>query len=193
MAQTKFDSFISAADLAHLYLLPMALYYINAEGIQRKSIDFSCEIDIVSASCMAFLDYEAMKAAAQTTRICHSYLYIPLTGHRKHELPQELCAVCGWITGEKHDDLPCERMNRDGCICGVDWFFCIKCVQVYGDEILCLICIDDEPIYGLVYPQSSIVDAMNLSFNLSDAITKMGHYHPNKDPPDAYPYSVHEV
>ena len=70
-------------------------------------------------------------------------------------------------------------MNRDGCICGVDWFFCIKCVQVYGDEILCLLCIDDEPLYGLASPQSSIVDARNLSCDLYDAITKKAKFHRN--------------
>ena len=165
---------------------------MNAEVIQRKTIDFSCEIDIVSASCMPFLDYEGSIAAAQTTKICHSYLYIPLTGHRKDGLPEELCAVCGWATGQRHHNLTCERNRRDGCINGVDSLMCIKCVQVYEDEILSKNCMYDEPLHGLVSPRSSIVDAYNMSCDIHDAIRKLGLWHPRRLH-EAYPYSVHEV
>ena len=105
--------------MRHQYILSilgrlMALYYFDPHGIQMKLVDFGCNADIVSASCMAYLDYQSMKSAAQTSKTCHSYLHIPLKGFRHDELPQDPCFVCRWGTGIKYIQLKIPSLRLCG-------------------------------------------------------------------------------
>ena len=161
----------------------MTLWYLSPQGAQTKLIDFASRTDIVSASCMAYLNYSAMKAAATASRMYHSHLYVALTGFRYYELPENLCWGCGWVTGRRHIGLTCNMENY--CCTDADALFCMRCMRVDGTKVYCIRCPDDAP-----RPNSLAYNAWSFSCHLNDAITKRGYWHKSRARPPEYPYQI---
>ena len=166
----------------------MTLWYLGPQGAETKRINFASRTDVVSASCMAYLHYPAMKAAARASRICRSHLYVALTGFRADDLPEDLCWGCGWWTGMRHIGLTCNMRNmRDECCSGWDALFCISCVRVDKTMVYCIRCPDNDDGRK---SQPLMFQAWAFSCDLNDAITKSGNWHKSKIQPAKYAYHI---
>jgi hypothetical protein len=201
-AQALVVSFTPPSEL----ITVMAIYYFNSDGIGQKQIDFESTADVISASCMAYLDYGSMAACNKTSKVCHSYLYVALTGFREYELSPELCNNCGWGTGIKHVGLTCDlryhcmnsRNNLPFRLTNQVALFCCKCVKVYGADILCLKCISKSDWLsreGYHERTPLVVKAWLWSCMMQDAINKWGDWTPRDEYPfhtstPPYPYSI---
>ena len=120
-----------------------------------------------------------------------SCMYI---GHRREELADWLCVVCGWVTSNNHATLSCDRMLGHTCYSESDLHLCHRCIHVQGEEVLCIFCLNQSHA-GITDADRVLWHAWTYSNELHDAIQGNWVHAPELasfyNP--VYPFSVTQV
>ena len=173
----------------------MSLYHFDTHELwtlQTKVIDFGSIPELCGASVQAFLGFAPMAQMAAASKACHSFLYVALIVHRREELGDYLCVVCGWATDHHHDALVCDRSLVGDCHHSSSDYLCFRCLHVQGEEVLCLYCLEESHA-GISDADRLLRHAWMYGCELHDAILGEWWFQPAVRHRAVYPFSVTDV
>ena len=161
------------------------MFRVDRGVITKVAIDFYCQTEVLAASTLAFMDYDAMAALATSCRTGRALMHAPRFAHinmmpagRVHGM-YDSCAVCSWISGNR-SCFECELCFRDVCFDCLERNFCfVCCIEGEGDAPLPTV----VPMY---------MHAFYMSCELNDALTRRGDYlrYRELDVAFAWPYQL---
>ena len=147
--------------------------------ITKVAIDWYCQVDVLAASTLAFLDYDETAAVAISCQTGHALMHAPRFAHLSWSSPG--CRICFWIS-RNHNTFECEH-------CGLP--LCLDCLGIECPDNVCIECrLSGDTPPPTVVPMH--LHAYYLSCELNDALTRSGNYlrYQELDVAFAWPYQL---
>ena len=160
LAYTYIHTYIHTCTHCHF---SQAMLRVDRGVITKVAIDWYCQVDVLAASTLTFLDYDEMAAVAISCQTGHALMHAPRFAHLSWSSPG--CAICFWISGNR-DSFTCEH-------CGLA--LCLDCLGIECPDNVCILCrIEETAPLPTVVPMH--LHAYFLACELNDALTRKSNY-----------------